>query len=114
MKVRGYRVERGEVEAVLAAHPAVSRAVVSVRESGDGSGNQIVGYVVAEESGDGDGIDEQLVEQWRNVYNDLYDTTQHPDTTTPSDTTDASETSGVSGGGVVFGEDFSGWRSSYS
>ncbi|MEV5597088.1 amino acid adenylation domain-containing protein [Streptomyces sp. NPDC052496] len=45
-KVRGQRIELGEVEAALEAHPRVRRAVVTARDSGDGRGKQLVGYVV--------------------------------------------------------------------
>uniref|UniRef100_UPI0034E0438D AMP-binding protein n=1 Tax=Streptomyces sp. PU-14G TaxID=2800808 RepID=UPI0034E0438D len=64
VKVRGFRIEPGEVEAALTAHPAVADAVVTVHDRRDG-GRQLVGYVVAagpddasravEEFGFGDG-----------------------------------------------------------
>ncbi len=60
VKVRGFRVEPGEVEAVLAAHPAVLAAAVVVREDGAGE-RRLVGYVVA--AGDGP-WDEAGVRGW--------------------------------------------------
>ncbi|MEV4643163.1 amino acid adenylation domain-containing protein [Actinoplanes sp. NPDC049548] len=43
LKVRGFRIEPGEIEAILAEHPAVSRAAVAVRK------DVLAGYVTVTE-----------------------------------------------------------------
>ncbi|WP_308169585.1 non-ribosomal peptide synthetase/MFS transporter [Acrocarpospora catenulata] len=48
VKVRGYRVELGEVETVLAEHPAVALTVVELR------GQRLVAYLVGEEEAGAD------------------------------------------------------------
>ncbi|KJF23722.1 non-ribosomal peptide synthetase [Rhodococcus sp. AD45-ID] len=45
MSLHGFRIEPGEVEAALASHPSVERALVVVRASAAGS-DQLVGYAV--------------------------------------------------------------------
>ncbi|WP_405167764.1 non-ribosomal peptide synthase/polyketide synthase [Nocardia sp. NBC_01499] len=101
VKIRGFRVEPGEVETVLAQHPSVSQAVVVVRDTGTG-GKQLAGYVVADRSGPVAGEDE-LVGQWRRVYDDLYSGVDSGASVVPN-----GESS------VGFGADFGGWNSSYT
>jgi amino acid adenylation domain-containing protein len=47
LKVNGVRIEPGEVEAALAAHPGVSATVVDARPVADGSGRRLVAWVKA-------------------------------------------------------------------
>ena len=50
VKVRGFRVETGEVEAALTAHPSVAAAVVVAH--GEGEQRRLVAYVVPVEGGE--------------------------------------------------------------
>jgi amino acid adenylation domain-containing protein len=59
VKVRGHRVEPGEIEAVLRAHPAVRDAAVVPRD--DGGERWLAAYAVA---GDGDAVDATVLRDW--------------------------------------------------
>jgi amino acid adenylation domain-containing protein len=60
VKVRGYRMELGEIETVLASHPAVTQAVVAAREDREGD-KRLVGYLIA----DAQAISQTELEQWK-------------------------------------------------
>ncbi|MET0398144.1 MAG: condensation domain-containing protein, partial [Longimicrobiaceae bacterium] len=59
VKVRGFRIEPGEVEAALGGHPGVREAAVAVREEGDE--RRLVGYVAAAEGAE---VDAGEVRAW--------------------------------------------------
>ncbi|MFI9764452.1 amino acid adenylation domain-containing protein [Streptomyces sp. NPDC051963] len=92
VKLRGFRVELGEIETVLRGHPAVSAAVASVRETPDGERRLVAHVVPAAPAARAPRPETQLTE-WREIYDTLYDDT-------------AAARTGL-------GHNFSGWHSSY-
>jgi amino acid adenylation domain-containing protein len=94
VKIRGHRVELGEIETVLGSCPGVQRAVVLARTT-EAAGVQLIGYVRPEQAIP-DAGERELVGRWRGVYDSVYT---------------ESEISPGTGGWV---DDFSGWTSSYT
>jgi amino acid adenylation domain-containing protein/non-ribosomal peptide synthase protein (TIGR01720 family) len=93
IKLRGFRVELGEIESVLSRHPEVAQSAVVAREN-----EQLVAYVTplaqprsADDDRDG-AVERQQVDDWQQVYDSAY------------------EEEARSGD---FSESFSVWRSSY-
>jgi amino acid adenylation domain-containing protein len=90
VKIRGLRIEPAEVEAVLNAYPGVARAAVVVREDVRDD-RRLVGYVVPDIATSTAG-ENAHVDGWRQAY----------------------ELVREDSGTTLWGEDFSGWHSSYS
>ncbi|UZW58360.1 non-ribosomal peptide synthetase [Lysobacter enzymogenes] len=79
VKIRGHRIEIGEIENALRAHPAVAEAVVAATQE-DAGDLRLTAYVVADpehrhahaDAHADDGEAEQLA-QWRAVWDKTYD-----------------------------------------
>ncbi|MFE9686821.1 amino acid adenylation domain-containing protein [Streptomyces sp. NPDC006285] len=74
VKVRGFRVELGEIEHVLTEHPEVARAAVVVHRNETGE-TILVGYLVPRDSAgsaERNPADEEQVQLWRRIYDERY------------------------------------------
>jgi pristinamycin I synthase-3/4 len=71
VKVRGVRVEPGEIEAALRRDPRVREAIVTTW--GAGAARQLVAYVTrAAGTGAASAQDASLIREWRDLYNSTY------------------------------------------
>ncbi|MDT5411888.1 MAG: hypothetical protein QOG14_4108, partial [Mycobacterium sp.] len=90
IKLRGQRLELGEIENTLLACPQVSRAAAAVhhRDTTD----HLIAYVALERASTAD-KEAEAVDQWQHIYDELYDAEVEV---------------------AEFGSDFRGWNSSYT
>jgi amino acid adenylation domain-containing protein len=91
IKLRGQRVELGEIENTLLACPQVTRAAATVHHGTTGTAH-LIAYITVEHTTTAD-RDTEIVDQWHHVNDELYGAEVE-----------------VSG----FGMDFRGWNSSYT
>src|SRR2546426_744836 len=75
VKVRGFRIELEEIEAIIAQHPLVREAVVTVGEEGTAE-KRLAAYVVTkgrEKDGEsGTILDEQRLAEWQAIWDETY------------------------------------------
>ena len=93
VKIGGLRVEPGEVEAALRKRHGVAQAAVVAR-AGRLGGRHLVAYVVPDDALGTDADTLAHVEKWRAIYDSMYEDTD--------------------AGSAAVGEDFTGWKSSYT
>src|SRR6185295_19644678 len=93
VKIRGIRVEPGEIESALARHPRIAAAaVVAIEHEGE---KRLVAHVVPRRGGPGgDPWESQFVARWRELYDATY--------------------LGSAAAGPVDDFNISGWNSSYT
>ncbi|MDH6199286.1 amino acid adenylation domain-containing protein/thioester reductase-like protein [Mycobacterium frederiksbergense] len=91
VKLRGQRLELGEIENTLLACPQVTRAAATVHRGSTGV-DHLIGYITLEHSSTAD-HDADVVDQWQQIYDELYDADLEV---------------------AEFGSDFRGWNSSYT
>ena len=70
IKLRGQRLELGEIENTLLAGPHVSRAAVAVHHGE--AADHLIAYVSLERASSAD-KEAEAVDQWQNIYDELYD-----------------------------------------